>query len=125
MKRIFAAVALLIIPSFVTYAQDAPRESVIDVKTTSAYSMLILRKVAVEANLQKVLSEYTSDHPSAKTPVSHRQPTIPMDLLMLYPQISQIKLKVRRRPRMPLFRRSLCNLRMSRVPPINQKQMAY
>lgn len=66
MKRIFAAVALLIIASFVTYAQQAPGESVSDVKTTSAYSMLILRKVAVEAALQQVLSEYTSDHPSAQ-----------------------------------------------------------
>jgi uncharacterized protein involved in exopolysaccharide biosynthesis len=66
MKRIFAAVVLVIIASFVTYAQQTPCESVRDVKTTPAYSMLILRKVAVEAALQKVLSEYTSDHPSAK-----------------------------------------------------------
>jgi hypothetical protein len=66
MKRIFAAVALLITASFVIYAQDTPHESVNDVKTTSAYSMLILRKVAVEAALRKILSEYTSDYPSAK-----------------------------------------------------------
>ena len=67
MKRICAAVALLIIASFVSYAQDTTSESVSDAKTTSAYSMLILRKVAVEAALQEVLSENTSDHPSART----------------------------------------------------------
>lgn len=66
MKRILASVALLVIASFVSYAQQTPRESVTDVKTTSAYSMLILRKAAVEAELEKVLSEYTSDHRSAK-----------------------------------------------------------
>ena len=65
MKRIFA-VALLIIASFVTYAQQTPRESASDVKTTSAYGMLILRKLEVETELEKVLSEYTSEHPSAK-----------------------------------------------------------
>lgn len=67
MKRICAAAALLIIASFATYAQHTPSESVSDAKTTSAYSMLILRKVAVEAALQEVLSENTSNHPSART----------------------------------------------------------
>ena len=67
MKRIFAAIALLVLASFVTYAQDKPCECVSDVRTTAAYSMLILRKVAVEAALEKVLSENTSEHPSAKS----------------------------------------------------------
>lgn len=67
MKRILAAVALSVIASFVTYAQDTPRECVSDVRTTAAYSMLILKKVAVEASLQRVLSENTSQHPSAKS----------------------------------------------------------
>ena len=66
MNRIFATVALLVFASFAGYAQQTPRESVTDVKTTPAYSLLILRKVAVEAELKKVLSEYTSDYPSVK-----------------------------------------------------------
>lgn len=66
MKRIFAVVALIIIASFVSYAQETPHESVSDVKATSAYSMLMLRKVAVEAELEKVLSEYTNEQPKVK-----------------------------------------------------------
>jgi len=66
MKRIFAVVALVITASFATHAQQTPGESVSGVKTTSAYSMLIIRKVEVEAELEKVLSEYTGDHPRAK-----------------------------------------------------------
>jgi len=67
MKRILAAIASLVIASLVTYAQGPPGERGSDVKTTLAYSLLILRKVAVEAALQNVLSENTSEHPNAKS----------------------------------------------------------
>ena len=67
MKRILAAVALFVIASSGVGAQQAPRESVSDVKTTTAYSMLIIRKVALKTELEKILAEYTSDHPSAKS----------------------------------------------------------
>jgi len=66
MKRISLAAALLIFTSFAGYAQQAPCERVADVKTTSAYTMLTLRKTAIEAELKEMLSSYTSDFPAVR-----------------------------------------------------------
>jgi uncharacterized protein involved in exopolysaccharide biosynthesis len=67
MRRILLGVALLSFTSFVSYAQQTPCERVADVKMTSAYSMLALRKTAVEAELTEILSSYTSDFPVARS----------------------------------------------------------
>ena len=66
MKRILTAAALIVLASFVIHAQQTPTEAIGDVKTTSAYSMLVLRKVAVEAELKVALESYTSEHPSVQ-----------------------------------------------------------
>lgn len=66
MKRILVAVASIIFMSFVGYAQQASSERVTDVETSSAYSMLILRKVAVEAELEGILSTQTRDSMDAR-----------------------------------------------------------
>jgi len=67
MRQILAAVVLIVLTSFVGYAQQPSDESAPEVKTTSAYSMLVLRKVAVEAELKAALDKYTSEHPSVQS----------------------------------------------------------
>ena len=66
MRRIVLAVGLFVL-SLPAYAQQATvaREQP-NPKTTPAYSLLIQRKVKVQAELETLLAEYTSDWPAAK-----------------------------------------------------------
>jgi hypothetical protein len=68
MNRLFSAVALaVVISSSAAYAQQASlNPSQIDPKTTPAYSMLIQRKVKVQAELEGLLGEYDGEWPRAK-----------------------------------------------------------
>jgi hypothetical protein len=64
--RFLSAFALVIIlSSSVAYAQktfDAPQ---VDPRTTPAYSLLIQRKVKVQAELESLVTEFGSDWPQA------------------------------------------------------------
>jgi hypothetical protein len=66
MKRFLSvlASALVLFPAG-AYAQKAAGSET-DPRTTEAYSLLIQRKVKVQAELESLLSEYTSDWPKAK-----------------------------------------------------------
>jgi len=65
MKRILAAIALTVVASYavVGYAPQSAEELSGDPKTTPAYGVLILRKVAVEAELADLSAAFTSQHP--------------------------------------------------------------
>lgn len=65
MKRFFAAAALLLIASSVSiaYAQQPAGAVAIDAKTTPAYGVLVLRRAAAEAELQKMLTMLREQHP--------------------------------------------------------------
>jgi hypothetical protein len=64
MERLLTLALLTMLASFVGYSQQQqqPRNA----RTTSAYSALTLRKVAVAAELKEILSENTSEYPGAK-----------------------------------------------------------
>lgn len=66
MKQVFAAIAFAVAISSMCYAQQSSSQSPANIKTTSAYGLLVEKKVAVEAELKEVLSKNTSDFPSAK-----------------------------------------------------------
>ena len=68
MKRFLSACALAVIvsPSAV-YARKISDSPQTDPRTTPAYSLLIQRKVKVQAELESLLMEYGSDWPRAKT----------------------------------------------------------
>ena len=68
MKRLFAAIALMMIVAAATvYAQQvSPNRSEIDPKVSDAYSLLIQRKVTLQAKLESMVREYSSDWPPAK-----------------------------------------------------------
>src|SRR6267143_3097867 len=66
MKQSLSALLIAIfLASSAAYAQkvDSPPA---DPKSTPAYAMLILRKVEVQAKLDSLLEQYTSDWPRAK-----------------------------------------------------------
>jgi len=68
MRRLVLGVALIIfVFSLPAYAQQASvvREQ-LNPKTTPAYSLLVLRKVKVQAELETLVAEYSSDWPAAK-----------------------------------------------------------
>ena len=66
MKQFLSAFALVvIISSSAAYAQTISNNPQTDPKTTPAYSMLIQRKVKVQAELEGLLGEYGSEWPKA------------------------------------------------------------
>lgn len=68
MKRFLSAFGLaVIISSSAAHAQKISNKPQNDPKTTPAYSMLIQRKVKVQAELESLLEEYGSEWPRAKT----------------------------------------------------------
>jgi hypothetical protein len=67
MKRILSLVGLLLIFVPALYAQKPVATKEVDPRTTPAYSMLIERRVKVQAHLETLLSEYTSDWPATRT----------------------------------------------------------
>jgi hypothetical protein len=66
MKRSLSVVGLLLIIGPVLYAQKPLTNKEVDPRTTPAYSMLIERRVRVQAHLETLLSEYTSDWPATR-----------------------------------------------------------
>ena len=68
MKRLFAAIALMVIAASATvYAQQVSgNRPEIDPKVSDAYSLLIQRKVKLQAELEGMLREYSSEYPPAK-----------------------------------------------------------
>ncbi len=67
MKTLLSAGVLLIIISCSTaFAQTPANALPVDARTTPAYSMLIQRKVKVQAQLESLLSQYDSSWPKAK-----------------------------------------------------------
>lgn len=68
MKRFLSACTLAVILSAsAAYAQKTSDNPQIDPRTTPAYSMLIQRKVKVQAQLEALLEQYSSEWPQAKT----------------------------------------------------------
>ena len=68
MKRVLLAFALgVILSSSAANAQKISVSPSIEPRTTPAYSMLIQRKVKVQAGLESLLEEYSRDWPQAKT----------------------------------------------------------
>lgn len=67
MKRLITLIALAILlsPLAVVHAQAATAVCD-DAKTTSAYSVLVLRKAALEAELEELLREYDENWPATK-----------------------------------------------------------
>ena len=65
MKRILAAIALTVASSYAVagYAPQSAEGLSSDPKTTPAYGVLVLRKVAVEAELADLSGAFTSQHP--------------------------------------------------------------
>lgn len=63
MKRSLSVLGLLLIFGPALYAQKPLTNKEVDPRTTPAYSMLIERRVKVQAQLETLLSEYTSDWP--------------------------------------------------------------
>jgi hypothetical protein len=58
---------VVIISSSTAYAQKISNGPPPDPRTTPAYSMLIQKKVKVQAELERLLEEYGSEWPKAKT----------------------------------------------------------
>jgi uncharacterized protein involved in exopolysaccharide biosynthesis len=68
MKRFLSACALLVVLlSSMAYAQKTSDTPQADPRTSPAYSLLIQRKVKVQAELESLLMEYGADWPRAKT----------------------------------------------------------
>jgi uncharacterized protein involved in exopolysaccharide biosynthesis len=66
MKRFLLALALgIMLSSSAAYAQNI--SSSLEPRTTPAYSTLIQRRVKVQAQLESLLEEYSSEWPQAKT----------------------------------------------------------
>jgi uncharacterized protein involved in exopolysaccharide biosynthesis len=65
MKRILAAIALTVVASYavVGYAPQSAEGLSSEPKTTPAYGVLVLHKVAVEAELADLSAAFTSQHP--------------------------------------------------------------
>ncbi len=68
MKRLFAAFAVILVAlSSAVFAQQvSPKRTEIDPKTSEAYSLLIQRKAKLQAHLETLLAEYSSEWPPAK-----------------------------------------------------------
>ena len=66
MKRSLSVVGLLLIFGPALYAQKSIPNKEVDPRTTPAYSMLIERRARVQAHLETLLSEYTSDWPATR-----------------------------------------------------------
>ena len=67
MKLLVSGLAVLLVSySFAVYGQKASVDTQIDPKSTPAYSMLIQRKVKVQAELETLLSENSSEWPPTK-----------------------------------------------------------
>ena len=66
MKHFLSFLALAFAVSSSAYAQTTTVNSDTDPRTTPAYSMLIQRKVKVQAELETLLNQYTSEWPAAK-----------------------------------------------------------
>ena len=67
MSRILSWAALIIfVCSIPAYAQQRNAQVENNPKTTPAYSLLVQRKVKVQAELETLLAEYSSDWPAAK-----------------------------------------------------------
>ena len=68
MKRFLSACALLVVLfSSMAYAQKTSDTPQADPRTTPAYSLLIQRKVKVQAELESLLFQYGADWPNSKT----------------------------------------------------------
>lgn len=68
MKRFLSAFALVaILSSAAAYAQKISNSPPAEPRTTPAYATLIQRKVKVQAQLESLLEEYSSEWPQAKT----------------------------------------------------------
>ena len=69
MKRILAAIALTVVASYavVGYALQSAEGLSSDPKTTPAYGVLVLRKVAVEAELSDLSAAFLSQHPDVQS----------------------------------------------------------
>ena len=68
MKRFLSVLALaVILSSSAAYAQKISNSPETDPKTTAAYSLLIQRKVKVQAELESLLEEFGSEWPKANT----------------------------------------------------------
>lgn len=68
MKRLlFTLAVMMVVSSASVYAQQvSPKQPQIDVKTTEAYSLLIQRKVKLQAEWETLVSENSSEWPPAK-----------------------------------------------------------
>jgi len=66
MKRSLSVVGLLLVFGPALYAQKPLPNKEVDPRTTPAYSMLVERRAKVQAHLETLLSEYTSDWPATK-----------------------------------------------------------
>jgi hypothetical protein len=69
MKKFLAALTLIVTSSYAVFGQapQASDTSAVYPKTTPAYGVLILKKVAVEADLEDLRSKLTSDSQEFKT----------------------------------------------------------
>ena len=69
MKRFLAALALTVAATFavVGYTQQSAERLSSDPKATSAYGVLVLRKVAVEAELVDLSGVFASQHPDVES----------------------------------------------------------
>ena len=61
-----ATLMLLISSTSIAYAQQSKSSLIAHPKTTPAYGVLVLRKVAAEVELQKMLSMVSDRHPDVK-----------------------------------------------------------
>ncbi len=67
MNRLLSGAALIIfVSSIPAYAQQVSAKVETNAKTTPAYSLLVQRKVKVQAELETVLAEYSNEWPPAK-----------------------------------------------------------
>lgn len=66
MKRLLLLLVLAFAFSPVAVRAQKVSDSEKDPRTTQAYSLLIQRKVKVQAELENLLSEFSSEYPSAK-----------------------------------------------------------
>ena len=68
MKRFFATFAVIFVAlsSAVLAQQVSPKQTEVDPKTSEAYSLLVQRKVKLQAELETLLREYSGEWPPAK-----------------------------------------------------------
>ena len=64
MKKMLVAMALLVTASFVVIGSEPQSAKETAVRSTPAYGMLVMRKVAVEADLADLTNKLTATHPS-------------------------------------------------------------